>query len=512
MNKSSTFFLPAFLLAIVFYFLFRNESPGINVLLFFLLSSFALAILKPGAYREVTVKVAFAASLLSALFIIVMNTDVSIISYWIWFAVMIGFIHQSQMRSAAGALLTFLLGLIASPLSWWNGLELAGKSSKQMSSLLKYLRLSLIPLAVLFFFFILYSIADQQFEQVSNQLFTFIFDQIKVLFDYISPATILFFIFSMLIAAAILLNRDMQLIVKMELLQNDFLQRKKKKPTVDTGEIEWWQLFFRKSMRSLQNEFNRGLLLLVMVNSLLLFVNVVDVKMVWFENTANASPYSRSQAVHESTYLLLFSIVVAMAILLFFFRGNLNFLKNNRRLLQLSYLWIAQNAILAFTAGIRNYYYIRDYGLAYKRIGVIFFLLLILFSLLILFIKIRDKRSFFYLYKMEGWALCSMLVLMSCFNWDPLIATYNLTHFDDQHIDRNFLMTLSHRALPVIMEYERPFNTDPATPAAELTPFQHWIKIKGDSFIAYYESTSWPSWNFEDEKVYRSLTSQPPFL
>ncbi len=147
-----------------------------------------------------------------------------------------------------------------------------------MSSLLKYFRLSIIPLAVLFFFFILYSIADQQFEQVSNQLFTFLFDQIKVLFDYISPATILFFIFSLLVAAGILLNRDMKLIVKMELLQNDFLQRKRKKPTGNTGEIEWWQLFFRKSMRSLQNEFNRALLLLVMVNSLLLFVNVVDVK------------------------------------------------------------------------------------------------------------------------------------------------------------------------------------------------------------------------------------------
>ncbi len=121
MNKSTTFFLPALLLGIVFYFLFRNESPGINVLLFFLLSSFALAIIKPGAYREATVRVAFTASLLSALLIIVMNTDVSIISYWIWFAVMIGFIHQPQMRSAGGALLTFLLGFIASPLSWWNG-------------------------------------------------------------------------------------------------------------------------------------------------------------------------------------------------------------------------------------------------------------------------------------------------------------------------------------------------------------------------------------------------------
>lgn len=512
MNKSTTFFLPAFLLAIVFYFLFRNESPGINVLLFFLVSSAALAIIKSGALREATSRVAFAAALFTALSVTFLNSDISIISFWLMFFMMIGFVHQLSLRTAGGALITALLGFIAAPVSWWNGLEQVGKSSKQLSSLLKYFRLSILPLAVLFFFFILYSIADQQFEQVSNQLFTILFERIRVLFDYISPATILFFIFSLLVSAGILLNRDIQLIVKMELLQSYFLQRKRAKPTGNTGEIEWWQLFFRKSMRSLKNEYNRGILLLAMVNGLLMFVNVVDIKMVWFENAAGASPYSRSQAVHESTYLLLFSIVIAMLILLFFFRGNLNFLKNNRRLLQLSYLWIAQNALLAFTVAIRNYYYIRDYGLAYKRIGVIFFLLLILFSLLMLFFKIRDKRSFFYLYRMEGWALCALLVLLSCFNWDPLMATYNLTHFDDKHLDRNFLMTLSHRALPVIMEYDHPFDTDPASLTAELTPFQHWIKMKGDSFIQYYESASWPSWNFEDEKVYRYLKSQPPFL
>ncbi|MGB3075986.1 MAG: DUF4153 domain-containing protein, partial [Chitinophagales bacterium] len=418
MKQNATVYLPALLMATIFYFLFRNETPGINVLIFFLLSSSALAIITPGMLRLPSVKVTFAAALLAAFFIIAFNTDISIISFWILFGVMIGFAHQSRLRSAGSALLTTLFGLITSPLSWWNGLEFIGKSSSRASLLLKYLRLSIVPLLVVFFFFILYSIADQQFDQVSNQLFTYLFDKLDLFFSYISPDTIIFFIFSLLISAAILINRDNQLVVRQELLQSNMLWRKKSKPTGKSDEIEWWQLFFRKSMRSLKNEYNRAIMLLIMVNVLLLFVNVVDIKMVWFENVIAASPYSRSQSLHESTYLLLFSIAIAMCILLFFFRGNINFLRDNKRLQQLSYLWIAQNTFLAFTVAIRNYYYIRDYGLAYKRIGVIFFLLLILFSLIMLFIKIRDKRSFFYIYKMESWAICALLVLMSCFNWD----------------------------------------------------------------------------------------------
>lgn len=509
MKPHATLYLPAVGMAIVFYFLFKNEWPGINMPLFLLLSSAVLSIIHPGIFRRATVIASFAAVLLCAIAVLIFNTDISIIAYWLLFGVMVGFIHQRELRSSGGALLTSWLGLIASPLSWWNALEHFGKNNKPVSSLLKLLRLSILPLAVLLFFFILYVNADQQFESVSGQVMTFLYDQIKILFDYISPSTITFFVFSLLIAAGIFLKRDLQLIVKMELQQGDFLQRKRLKPTGKPGEIDWWQLFFRKSMRSLSNEYNRAILLLLMVNGLLLFVNVVDIKMVWFENTSLASPHTRSQAVHESTYLLLFSIAVAMAILLFFFRGNLNFLKNNRRLLQLSCLWIAQNGILAFTAAIRNYYYIRDYGLAYKRIGVLFFLLLILFSLWILYLKIRDKRSFFYLFRMEGWAICILLVLMSCFSWDPMIAAYNLAHFDDEHIDRNFLMTLSHRALPVILEYDHPFeNTTNTTP---LTGYQQWIIQKGKSFLQSYEATSWPSWNLQDARVYDYLKSQPQF-
>ncbi|MEO6166907.1 MAG: DUF4173 domain-containing protein [Chitinophagales bacterium] len=504
MKTTPTHYLPALLMSLVFYFLFRNETPGINVLIFLLLSAVSLAILQRGIFRLTVVKVTFITTLLLSVLLLVFNTDISIISCWLLFAMMVGFIHQYRLRSAGSALLTAAMGLLLSPLSWWEAIKTTGHSSLRISKMLKYIQLSFIPLFVLLVFFGLYSFADPEFSFVSNQLLDKVSLMLEHFFTYVSPDSIAFFILSLAVTASIFFNRDIQLIVKRELLQSDFLQRKRKKVSLEAG-IEWWQLFFRKSLLSLKNEYQRGIILLALVNALLLFVNAVDIKMVWFENTIVTSPSSRSQAVHESTYLLLFSIAIAMAILLFFFRGNINFLRNNKRLLHLSYLWIAQNALLAFTAGIRNYYYIRDYGLAYKRIGVIFFLLLTLFSLLILFLKIRDKRSFFYFYRMEGWAICGLLLLMSCFNWDPMIASYNLSHFDNQHLDRKFLMTLSHRALPVLISHEERFPeiTDPID--LNLSPFQNWMKLKSESFITSYESTSWPSWNYADDRVYHFL-------
>lgn len=492
-------------LGVLFFYLFHNEWPGINVPLFFFVSSTILAILNPGAFRHGSVQVSLVAAFTASVCVIVFNSDISIISFWLLFAVMVGFVHHFQLRSAGTALLSSVLAMVASPFNWWIALEMAGQSNLGIKRLLKFLRLSLLPVIVLFFFFLLYSAADEQFSGIVNQLFGTVIDLLHCILEYISPSTILFFILAMVVSTAILMNRKMSFVLKYELAQNDFLQRNQNKRKSTPGSMEAWKLFFRYSVLNLKHEYSRGVLLLMMVNVLLLFVNVVDIKLVWFENQVNVSPHGRSQAVHESTYLLLFSIVAAIGLLLFFFRGNLNFYKSNRPLRLLSYAWIIQNALLAFTAGIRNYYYIRDFGLAYKRIGVIYFLALTLFGLWILWIKISEKRTFFYCYRMTGWAVCALLIGMSCANWESMIASYNITHFQKAEMDTGFLMSKSHRALPAIIEHLDPFENKDDVASPEDERFQTWIKVKSLDFMHAYEATSWPSWSLEDWRVYEYL-------
>lgn len=428
------------------------------------------------------------------------------------FGTMVGFIHRSQLRAPGHALLNSSFSLLAAPANFWSFLKALRNSNKHFETIWKFQRLSFIPVMVLLLFFVLYSFADPEFNQVSDTFLSRFAEWLSDFFGYISFSSMLFFIAALLISSAILFNRDIRFIVSHEIWQQDNLSRKKNSDNAVPQGMTLWQLFFKKTMVALKNEYKRGLILMFLVNALLLFVNVVDVKMVWFEHSAIVSPYGRSQAVHESTYLLIFSILLAMCILLFFFRGNLNFLKRNERLKQLAWCWILQNTMLAVTAGIRNYYYISDYGLAYKRIGVLFFLLLTLVGLFTLALKIRDRKSFFYLYRINGWSACAVLVVMSCFNWDPLIASYNLNNFSKEKLDRDFLMSLSHRALPVLIQHKDVFVKEETSDATGISKQASWLQERRRAFMHSYESKSWLSWNYADDRVYHFLASQNEVL
>jgi hypothetical protein len=155
--------------------------------------------------------------------------------------------------------------------------------------------------------------------------------------------------------------------------------------------------------------------------------------------------------------------------------------------------------------GVRNYYYIRDFGLAYNRIGVFFFLLLTLFGLLTLCVKIRDRKSFFFLYRINGWACCGLLVLMSSFNWDPIIANYNLTHFTSETLDRKFLRSLSDRALPVILQHKDVFIKEETKDSSGISKQEYWLNDRTYDFREAYESRSWLSWNYADYSTYNFL-------
>ena len=65
-----------------------------------------------------------------------------------------------------------------------------------------------------------------------------------------------------------------------------------------------------------------------MVNVLLLVVNIIDINWLWIDFNPKSID-NLSQLVHEGTYVLIFSILLSMAIIEYFFRGNINFYKKN---------------------------------------------------------------------------------------------------------------------------------------------------------------------------------------
>ena len=115
-----------------------------------------------------------------------------------------------------------------------------------------------------------------------------------------------------------------------------------------------------------------ALIVFTLLNLLLLVVNVLDINWIWFDFEVPLE-FSLKQFVHEGTYLLIFSILLSMMLVLYFFRSSLNFYPKKKALVVLGKIWIIQNMVLAFSVFIRNYHYIDYHGLAGKRIGVIAF-------------------------------------------------------------------------------------------------------------------------------------------
>jgi hypothetical protein len=217
--------------------------------------------------------------------------------------------------------------------------------------------------------------------------------------------------------------------------------------------------------------------------------------------------------VHEGTGLLIFSILLAMFLLLFFFRGNLNFYKQNKWLRLGAYAWLVQNGILVVSVLFRDYYYIGHYGLAYKRIGVLIFLVMVLAGLTTVFIKIHQRKTAYYLLRVNAWVAIIILVISSCIHWDETIAKYNLARKDTITLDVKFLLTLSDKVLPLLEKNLEVLDRTEAVKEntegeylyrSSLSQRQVFENRKKE-FSTIQKAYSWLSWNWSDEYVANKL-------
>jgi hypothetical protein len=206
--------------------------------------------------------------------------------------------------------------------------------------------------------------------------------------------------------------------------------------------------------------------------------------------------------------------MLAMLVLLFFFRGNLNFYKKNRWLRYGAYGWILQNAVLVISVLLRDYYYITHMGLAYKRIGVLVFLLMVLMGLITVFIKIHRRKTAYYLWRVNGWFAVILLVAASCVHWDETIARYNLAHKNSVPPDVKFLLTLSDKTLPLLDKNQDVLDGTKELILGEgeyfyrsgLTP-KEFFEMRKKDFFQKQKTYSWLSWNVADNYVKQNLAN-----
>jgi hypothetical protein len=180
------------------------------------------------------------------------------------------------------------------------------------------------------------------------------------------------------------------------------------------------------SFTFLDVDFERksGEISLIVVNLILLFFIFTYNYEQFFmpEETGNLS-----SELHQRVATIIFSIVMAIALLMFYFKSTFNFDPKAGLLKKLAVSWMILNAALILSAFLKNGEYIFEFGLTFKRIGVYIFLLLSLAGLWLCYLKIKNRKTNGYLINRMFKIFFGTFIVCAAVNFSWIITQYNIT-------------------------------------------------------------------------------------
>jgi len=384
------------ILTLVYNFFFWNEKLGLNLLLFSVLLIIGLMYFYQESLQATNTKIAIAFTLIAAVMVVLHNSLTSKLAHVTSFLIMVGFLHVRHFRTVYYPLADYCINFFEVLPNAGKGIQQwfaqSGFGSSQTAKSLLKLRFSFVPLVFFSVFFTIFKVANPIFSDLSNAFFNSIYTIFEQFFTTFSLPRLLFILGGLYLIGSFLYHWSSASLLTREQAQRDTIGRQRR--FVKSNLIAFKPL-------ALKNEYTAAIMLIISVNALLLIVNIIDIRWLWF-NFDYQAIRDFSVLIHEGTYMLIMSILLSMGILLFYFRRSLNFYAQNKLLVQASYVWIFQNCILGVSVLLRCYYYFHEHGLAYKRIGVVVFLLLTYVGLYTLYLKISRKKSFFYLLRVNS--------------------------------------------------------------------------------------------------------------
>jgi hypothetical protein len=510
MQHSTTKTLAVFIGSILFNLIFWNEKQGVNMLIFDVFIVGALFFFNAEAFKIRSVQLVAGGTLAAALLIVVHNSLIVKFIHIVSFSILVGLVHQTELRFLGSAVLLYFSNWLIVPRNLIKSIQnlpiLRGREQA-----VRGLNSSLLTLLIVPVFFGVYYFANPKFAALASTAFTHLWNWFS--FD-INILRFLFFIFGVVVVGGAIFEREKPLQFFFEHGHSDNLMEVALNTNGAENEAEIPEIH----PADLQNRYKNALNLVIALNVLLLVNNFLDIQNVWFGDNTLLSATELKQFVHEGTYFLIFGIALAIFVTLILFRGVLNFVKKAELLRGAAYVWLAQNAVLAVSVGMRNWRYIDAYGLAYKRIGVFVFLLLVLFGLGFIYLKIKKKRTIFFFITRSAWAIYGVLLTACCINWDVFITKYNLTTTTKSGmIDARFLLQdVSDKNLATLLTYRpeilkkmpnQPFSENDASDFSQPL-FQNEsskeafidriIFQKRSNFEYEQKSLTWLSWNYPD--------------
>jgi len=432
MKKTDWFILAT---TAAYSYLFYQQAPGINYFLFSILLIILCLAPNTSLLRRPAWVAAAAGTLLSGFAVFFLGTGLTIYANIASLLLLAAFSLKPESSLFIALLNSYYTLMMTVPTMILNATKVNNETTKTGTSKAKRFVLILLPVAVAIIFLFLYRASNPLFERVT--------DEINL--DFISVEWMLFTLFGFLLMVAFFRQQAIEKYTGIDKNSPDQLSLITEEEHLK-GKIA--------AMISLPNELFTGIILLALLNVLLIFVNGTDIYFIYIIGKLPEG-LSLSQYLHDGTDSLIVSIVLAISIMLFYFRGRLNFVENNRTLRLLAYGWILQNIFMVATTAHRNYDYIANFGLTHKRIGVYIFLSLCIIGLITTFLKVYRIRSNWFIFRKNTWVWYTTLVIAAPVNWDAIIANYNLTLAQNKnaHVDSEYLAELSYTALPVLFNF-----------------------------------------------------------
>lgn len=461
MNKNILLLIGALGFSVLFY----QNGFGINILLFSLTVTLLLLLTNFEKFKEVRT------ILLSLLYVgtsfvfFIHHTELVLITNLVVFFIFLGSLSEHNSSVYVKFLNGFFSTIATSFYNYFNKIndEEESKNDRKIDYLF-LIKMVGIPLITIIIFIILYRTANPYFDDIIS----------KVDLSFIDLQWIMFTALGFFLFANITVPSSIELITEADIRTGNSLQAASMK---------------NQKLEDIFKEKQLGLVLISLLNLLIIFYLITDT--IYLRNSNDFSAPELSKIVHEGVYALIASIIIAISIILYFFRGNMNFYEKNKALKIVALVWIGLNIILLLTTSYKNYLYSTQFGLTYKRIGVFVYLMLCLFGLITTGVKILGKYNFWFLLRSNTIIALVLLVFASLFNWDAMITNYNVNNA--KIIDVAYLLQLHNN----YEELEQYLNKKP-----NLISYgdKQRIKSKIDLHLSEIEHRKWQEFTYENIK------------
>ncbi|WP_299386743.1 DUF4173 domain-containing protein [uncultured Lacinutrix sp.] len=456
--------------SLVFSTLFYSQNIGLNLSIFSILTLIVLIISNTNKFKNKATIIYALLYLVTAAIVFFQHTTLSIITNCVVFFTLIGSITEAR----SSIFVNWLNGFYTTVAGFFHrSFHFNEKEAKPILKkdidFIHWIKLIGIPLVFIIVFILLYKNGNSVFNDLISQINLKFINMQWILFSVLG-----YFLFSNIINPV-----EVEHATKLDL---------------ETGN----SLFKGKnfSEEDLKKEKQLGTTLMLLLNVLIVFYLVTDIIAISTSATSNAETLSNQ--VHSGINALIASIVIAIVIILYFFRGNLNFYKDNKTLKSLAFIWIILNAVLVILIALKNNIYVSSFGFTYKRVGVYIYLLLTFIGLVTTFLKVLKVKNLLFLFRVNTQIAFAILMLCSAVNWDYHITYYNINYA--QSVDLNYLIKLSNNNASLLKTYNDK-NTLSSNNYKR-------INNKHTNFIELLEDRNWQEYTYENLKQSNNTKTQ----